>query len=112
MVLGPFASTTKVALFETHQAKPRPPGRNPATQNITLTREWGTQVRCVRLPGIFSGKPQDGTSIHNVKLEGQNHKFSMILFFPRLLFVVVVRKGALSFGTQGHLRERGNSHEL
>jgi hypothetical protein len=36
MVLGPFASTTIVALFETHQAKPRLPGRNPATQNITL----------------------------------------------------------------------------
>ena len=43
LVLGPFAGTKG----------PRLPGRNPATQNITLTRELGSQVRCVHLPTLF-----------------------------------------------------------
>ncbi|MGV7228439.1 MAG: hypothetical protein ACQ9IQ_07235 [Nitrospirales bacterium] len=40
---GPFAETKG----------PRLPGRNPAIQEITLTRELGTQVRCVHLPTRF-----------------------------------------------------------
>ncbi len=43
LVLGPFAKTKG----------PRLPGRNPATQKITLTREWGTSVRCVHQPSLF-----------------------------------------------------------
>jgi len=42
-LLGPFAETKG----------PRLPGRNPATQKVTLTRELGTQVRCVHLPTFF-----------------------------------------------------------
>ena len=43
MVLGPFAETKG----------PRLPGRNPATQKNTLTRELGTQVGFVHLPTLF-----------------------------------------------------------
>ncbi len=43
MVLGPFAETKG----------PRLPGRNPATQNITLIRELGPHVRCLHLPAFF-----------------------------------------------------------
>jgi hypothetical protein len=42
-LLGPFAGTKG----------PRLPGRNPATQEITWTRELGRQVRCVYLPTLF-----------------------------------------------------------
>ncbi len=65
MVLGPFAGTKG----------PRLPGRNPATSNITLTQELGTHLRGVNLPTFFRSNPQEGYSIHIVKLEGQNHKF-------------------------------------
>ena len=58
MVLGPFAETKG----------PRLPGRNPATQNLTLTPELGTPARCVYLPVLFPGNPQDGFLIHIVKL--------------------------------------------
>jgi hypothetical protein len=59
MVLGPFAETKG----------PRLPGRNPATQKITLIRELG-DTRAIRSPAsvFFTGKPQDGFPIHIVKL--------------------------------------------
>jgi len=54
---------TKVSLFETNQTKGVPSGtrqatarlqgRNPATQKILVTRELGSQVRCVHLPTRF-----------------------------------------------------------
>ena len=55
---GTFCSTTKVALFETHQAKPRLPGRNPAPQNITLIGGLVKLVQCVSPPqGVFYWQP-------------------------------------------------------
>jgi hypothetical protein len=47
LVLGPFAGTKG----------PRLPGRNPATQNITWTRELGTHVRGVHLPALVYWQP-------------------------------------------------------
>jgi hypothetical protein len=41
LVLVTFAGTTMVALFETHQAKARLPGGNPATQKIRVIRASG-----------------------------------------------------------------------
>jgi len=35
----------------------RLPGRDPATQNITWAREWGTRVQSLYLPGESSSLP-------------------------------------------------------
>ena len=62
VVLGPFGSTTMVALFKTHQAKPRLPRRNPATPRITRTDtvggKWkGLSRKVIHRVCMTHGKP-------------------------------------------------------
>ena len=60
LVLGPFAPQQRTRPSGCAKQNPRLPGRNPATQNITWTREWETHVRGGHLPAsvFFLANPK------------------------------------------------------
>jgi hypothetical protein len=68
MVLAPFAETKGARL----------PGRTPATQNITVIREFGKRSDSFTDQGFSPGKSQDTFPINMRLLYGQNHNLRMI----------------------------------
>jgi hypothetical protein len=74
MVLAPFAETKGARL----------PGRTPATQNITVIREFGKRSDSFTDQGFSPGKSQDTFPINMRLLYGQNHNLRMIPFSSQL----------------------------